>query len=796
MYESCYGLSEDPFRMSLDARFSFHHRSYVEVREYLEYGLSQGEGMLILLGKPGTGRSTIVNDLLVDHASTEVLVARLSTPPFAVDNLFQLLAQSLDVKTEGTDKGTILKSLENFLKDLHSSDHHALLIVDEAENIQEQGLEEMRLLTEIRQHNKPLIQILLQGHPKLLDVVQGSSIEPLRQLTLSTIQLNPMEFEETRAYVQHRLSVVGWHGDPEFSDSAMEVIHQFSAGLPRQVNMICNHILLYGCVEQIHRFDDHDVRQVIEELPPDMLAIKPVHAPGTRPPATTAKPLPEPHYNYHDRYSTSAKADLKDELKPATTRQTSPSISTATQENKIATLTATKANSGSDLKLNIQHSVHLNKLKKPTEPPNSRELGLGHFPIKPKQKRSANLDALSNHRIDILPSDLNAGAANAVARLGSHAIALPQQPAQFKQTHSRWRSRLNSLIATIILAAVLGGPYIYHILPLSEPDSLKGKDLNSPSPAYNNHAEPQRASRGDQSPLSTQPELEDWKKWQKMLSASALEALTQFSGLDDIQKRSVSEAKDPILTNEISPSSLTSSDKSHTQPTLYKPQGPDLQDDNSYVFSDTEIMDSATPETNSIPIEINDDKVDRANDTSQNPSNAASQESLNTWDRPLSLSKHGSHSVFTDSGIETMDGKLVINRRLENALRRYSRRVERLSGGALIITLQRGVVFEPDSINLNQTASETLDKLAFVLRNFDGFVLQIVIHTETHYLMGNSPSLSNQRAQTVANHLIARGIPATRVKFSKQNAHVTEHQNLDFTPQSNQRVEILVRPLV
>jgi hypothetical protein len=189
----------------------------------------------------------------------------------AADDLLRLVAYTFDLNPEGMDKATILNRVTRYLEQQHQSGRRALLIVDEAQDLKADALEELRLLTNIQVTGNQLLQIFLVGQKELRAVVSSPSLEQLHQRVIAATYLEPLGVTETTEYIKHRLRRVGWKGAPLISNQAYSMIHQFSRGIPRQINQICSRLLLHGSIEEKDRLGLQDLKIVIEELHEEML---------------------------------------------------------------------------------------------------------------------------------------------------------------------------------------------------------------------------------------------------------------------------------------------------------------------------------------------------------------------------------------------------------------------------------------------------------------------------------------------------------------------------------------------
>ena len=266
IYKSRYQFKDHPFRLSPDYRFSFDHPSYANAKAYLQYAISQGEGFIAVTGQPGTGKTTLIHGLLAELDTTRIQVAMLTCAQLDLQNLIEMVATSFGLKSNGGNIASLLLKLEAFLVRESRHGRHAALIVDEAQGMSPDSLEELRLLSNLQRDNRLLMQVFLVGQEPLLDMIHSPGMEHLQQRLIAATHLEPLDFEETVTYVEHRLCHVGWRGDPAISEGALRLIHTFSGGVPRRINLICHRLFLYGGLEEKHELVGEDARQVIEEL--------------------------------------------------------------------------------------------------------------------------------------------------------------------------------------------------------------------------------------------------------------------------------------------------------------------------------------------------------------------------------------------------------------------------------------------------------------------------------------------------------------------------------------------------
>jgi len=271
MYEKFYGLQEEPFRLSPDSRLCFMHHSYKKAKAYMQYALQRQEGFVMVTGRPGTGKTTLINDLTSQLVSQGNLHAALTSTQIQADDLLRLVVLKFGLDGETGQKAQLIYRLETFLHRLAREGRRPLLIIDEAQDLAVDAMEELRLLTNLQRDNQPLLQIFLVGQEELRQTVLSRGLEQLHQRIVAACHLTPLDLEATEDYILHRLHRVGWDNDPKLSDDIFDPIHQASLGIPRIVNQICSRLLLHGMVEEKHALVLEDILEVINDLNAEQL---------------------------------------------------------------------------------------------------------------------------------------------------------------------------------------------------------------------------------------------------------------------------------------------------------------------------------------------------------------------------------------------------------------------------------------------------------------------------------------------------------------------------------------------
>ena len=271
MYESFFGFTGDPFRLTPDYRFCFRHRSFRKAKAYMEYGIQRAEGFVMVTGRPGTGKTTLIYDLLADLRKQRLRVIQLNSTQLEGSELIRMIAFKLSLEGDHLDKASLLRQIIRSLDQDYRSKRRAILLVDEAQGLSESALEELRFLTNLEKEGQSLLQVFLIGQEPLRELVRQPVMEQLHQRMIAACHLSPLNEKETEAYICHRLERVGWQGDPSFEPPLFAMIHRLSNGVPRRINQVLSRLLMYGFVEEKRDFHLADMRAVVEDLRDEML---------------------------------------------------------------------------------------------------------------------------------------------------------------------------------------------------------------------------------------------------------------------------------------------------------------------------------------------------------------------------------------------------------------------------------------------------------------------------------------------------------------------------------------------
>jgi len=266
MYEDYYRFSAKPFQLNPDPRFFFGSKGHKRAMAYLDYGLSLGEGFIVITGEVGAGKTTLVRNLFRQLESHNLLAAQLVSTQLDAEDTLRSVAASFGLEHEGLTKSALLKNLEEFLIAATRQGKRVLLVVDEAQNLTSRAVEELRMLSNYQNNERSLIQTFLLGQPEFRGILQSPDMQQLRQRVVASYHLGPLDADETRGYIEHRLRTVGWQGMPGFDEAAFDALHRFAGGIPRRLNTTCDRLLLFGFLEEKTHFGEAEVEEVITDL--------------------------------------------------------------------------------------------------------------------------------------------------------------------------------------------------------------------------------------------------------------------------------------------------------------------------------------------------------------------------------------------------------------------------------------------------------------------------------------------------------------------------------------------------
>jgi general secretion pathway protein A len=271
MYKRFYGLQTNPFNLNPDPRFLYESRWVEEALACLKYGIESRKGFVMLTGEVGTGKTTLLNKLLRFLRAKGLSTAYVFNPRLKVMEFLQYMMADFGLPADSNGKAAYLQRLNQFLLERYSAGKTAVLIVDEAQNLSTDVLEEIRMLTNLETSTEKLLQIILCGQPELESKMKDPSLRQLRQRIAIRAKTHALNLEETGKYMQVRLGIAGASADPIFSQEAIETVFEFSRGIPRVINLMCEHALITGFADQLRPIPARVLRQVAKEFELDVV---------------------------------------------------------------------------------------------------------------------------------------------------------------------------------------------------------------------------------------------------------------------------------------------------------------------------------------------------------------------------------------------------------------------------------------------------------------------------------------------------------------------------------------------
>src|SRR5579864_5766731 len=268
MYQRFFKLRESPFNVNPDPRYLFMTRQIQEALAGLTYGIQNRKGFILLTGEVGTGKTTLVNRLLDWLRGQRVATAYIFNSQLQVNHLFDFIMADFEIPYDSREKSQVLLSLNQWLLERYRSGETAVLIVDEAQNLSSELLEEIRLLTNLETSTEKLLQIVLAGQPELEERLKLPQLRQLRQRITLRCRTSALSLEETYGYIAERLRIAG--AEPQqpaiFAPKAIESIHYFSMGIPRVINLLCEHALINSFVDQQRVVEPKVIEDVAREF--------------------------------------------------------------------------------------------------------------------------------------------------------------------------------------------------------------------------------------------------------------------------------------------------------------------------------------------------------------------------------------------------------------------------------------------------------------------------------------------------------------------------------------------------
>lgn len=286
MYNKFYGLSESPFRITPDPRFLYLGPAHREALATLIYGIRERKGIVALTGGVGTGKTTLLEGLF-ERLASECIFVRIRDPRADFSAIVRELLTALGLSSSGVDRSEAMKLLWERLSVGDAATINPVLVIDEAQDVRDDVLEDFRLLSNLETHDRKLIQMLLVGQPEFRRRLEAPSLEPLRQRIALSTTIHPLTLTECTAYVKHRLSVAGAESEGIFAIGAFEAVHDYARGIPRLINVVCDGALSMGYATGTRPILAGLIREVVQDLRGEGAPI-----PASTPSAASSRPPP------------------------------------------------------------------------------------------------------------------------------------------------------------------------------------------------------------------------------------------------------------------------------------------------------------------------------------------------------------------------------------------------------------------------------------------------------------------------------------------------------------------------
>lgn len=266
MYNEFYGFKEKPFSLTPDPHFLYLSSVHKKALAYLTYGLEDRKGFITVTGEVGAGKTTLIRALLSRMNTSNTMVSRIINTTVTSLQLLKMIVRDFGIKISSSAKEDILEELNEFLLEQYALGRNAVIIVDEAQNLEKKTLEEIRLLSNLETEKDKLLQIILVGQPELRQTLADPGLRQLRQRITVNYHISPLNNEEVVEYIRHRLRVARAKNPEMFTEEAMSQIAVAAKGIPRIINIICDAALVTGYVEGSPVIDEKFVEEVLNDL--------------------------------------------------------------------------------------------------------------------------------------------------------------------------------------------------------------------------------------------------------------------------------------------------------------------------------------------------------------------------------------------------------------------------------------------------------------------------------------------------------------------------------------------------
>ncbi len=275
MYEEYFGFNGKPFQLVPDPDFFFGSRGHKRAMAYLNYGLHQAEGFLVITGEVGAGKTTLIRNVLGHLSDQQIVATQIVSSQLNENDLLRTVALGFGLALTRDSKADILQELKIYFEGLLRDGKRALLIVDEAQNLSPRAIEELRMLSNFQSGARSLLQSFLVGQPEFREVMQRPEMKQLKQRVIASFHLGPLDRAETKQYIEHRLSKVGWVTNrPSFEEASFDRISELTNGIPRRINTLCDRLLLACFLAEQQTVTVAAVEEISSEIMDELSAVQ------------------------------------------------------------------------------------------------------------------------------------------------------------------------------------------------------------------------------------------------------------------------------------------------------------------------------------------------------------------------------------------------------------------------------------------------------------------------------------------------------------------------------------------
>jgi general secretion pathway protein A len=266
MYQSFYGFSEKPFNITPDPKFLYLSPTHQEALQHLKFGVQEKKGFIVLVGEVGCGKTTLCRCFLNELDPERFDTALILNPRITETQMLKAILTELGETKVARNQADLVAQVNQVLLDRIAQGRDIVLIIDEAQNLSFEVLEQIRLLSNLETDKQKLLQIILMGQPELKEVLARKELRQLRQRILVHYELHPLTLSDMQHYIHHRLTLAGGHGRPNFTSWSLRALYRSSKGIPRIVNNLCDKALLSAFIRESDEINYWDVRRAIRDV--------------------------------------------------------------------------------------------------------------------------------------------------------------------------------------------------------------------------------------------------------------------------------------------------------------------------------------------------------------------------------------------------------------------------------------------------------------------------------------------------------------------------------------------------